>query len=300
MTDAHYKRRKSVKVPVKTPASVTEQLEKLKKRGCVIENEALAAETLTNINYYRLAYYFSAFLETKASYREGTTFAKVMRVYDFDRRFRNLLLEVLEEIEISLRAYVSNLHAARYGAAGYLNGGSFDYKHKQQPFAQKIERLVEANADSAIVLHHVEKYGGSFPLWAIMELFSFGMLTCFYEDMKPADRDEIAQKRFGVSSGVLGSWLRCLSELRNHCAHYHRLYDVRLGTAPSKPGFLPESVAMSDTVFDFICVIKACYCRRNNWENALVNPLKAMIDEYGIDTAALGFPASWEELLRAE
>ena len=286
-------------IAVKEPASVEGQLQKLKERGCIVENEQQAVQTLTNINYYRLAYYFSVFLEAKSCYREGTTFCRVVRIYDFDRRLRNLLLEVLEEIEIAMRAYVSNLHAAKYGASGYMNIGSFDFRHNHKAFLQKIERLVEANYDSGMVMHHVKKYGGNFPLWAIMELFSFGMLCVFFEDMKPEDREEIAKDRFGVSTGMLISWLNNLSDLRNHCAHYHRLYGSRLGRVPSKPAFLGENFRMNDMVFDYITVIKAAYCRKNDWSRAFVEPLKKLLSEYGedVDLKDLGFPPNWEELL---
>ena len=78
----------------KLPSTVEEQIEKLRERGCIVEDEEFAKETLTDINYFRLAHYFSLFLEEDGKYREGTKFRQVMRVYDFDRRLRNLLIEV--------------------------------------------------------------------------------------------------------------------------------------------------------------------------------------------------------------
>ena len=43
-----------------------------------------------------------------------------MKVYDFDRVLRRMLMAYLEEIEISMRAIISNYHAMKYGALGYL------------------------------------------------------------------------------------------------------------------------------------------------------------------------------------
>ena len=76
----------------KLPATVDEQIGKLRERGCIVEDEEFARETLTDINYFRLAHYFSLFLEEDGKYREGTKFKQVMRVYDFDRKLRNLLM----------------------------------------------------------------------------------------------------------------------------------------------------------------------------------------------------------------
>ena len=75
---------------VKSPATVEDQIEKLRSRGCIIEDMDHAVCALSNINYYRLAHYFAVFLETKSKYREGTSFETVMHIYDFDRLLRSL------------------------------------------------------------------------------------------------------------------------------------------------------------------------------------------------------------------
>lgn len=293
----HLKNRKKQKLYQKNPATIDGQLEKLRERGCIIEDEAEARATLSTVNYYRLAYYFAIFLEDKNKYREGTSFNKVVRIYDFDRKLRNLLLDVLEEIEVAMRAYVSNYHALKYGATGYMNSGSFGYSHRHQPFLSKIERIVEANGDSTIVLHHVQKYDGSFPLWAIMELFSFGMLNTFYCDMKPEDKDEIAEQYFGVSSRTLDNWLHCMGDLRNHCAHYHRLYANGFDQIPKQPKNLDRPIG--NTVFDYVLIIKALYCRKNRWNDGFVRQFRRLLYDYRdvVDLEQIGFPENWEEML---
>ncbi len=47
---------------VKSPASIPAQIEKLKSRGCIIEDEKEAAFVLSTVNYYRLVHYFDVFL----------------------------------------------------------------------------------------------------------------------------------------------------------------------------------------------------------------------------------------------
>lgn len=105
----------------KTPATINQQIDILLQRGCIINDREYAAECLTRINYYRLAYYFAPFLEHKGKYKDGTTFEQIMRIYDFDRMLRRLIMTYLEEIEIAFRALISNYHAMKYGALGYLN-----------------------------------------------------------------------------------------------------------------------------------------------------------------------------------
>ena len=113
----------------KTPATIKQQIDILRQRGCIINDEEYAEKCLTNINYYRLAYYFAPFLERKGKYKDGTTFEQIMKVYDFDRILRRMIMTYLEEIEISMRAIISNYHAMKYGALGYLNASSFDPHH---------------------------------------------------------------------------------------------------------------------------------------------------------------------------
>lgn len=281
----------------KSAATIEDQISKLRERGCVIGNEEKAHQVLESVNYYRIAYYFSVFLESKGRYRPGTTFEHVVKIYDFDRRLRNLCLEYLEEIEIALRAYISNFHGLKYGAVGYLNSGSFDHHHNHKSFLTKIDRMVESNMDQEMVLHYVKKYNGSFPVWSIMELFSFGTLNSFFLDMKPTDQNEIAQKYFGVSPRVLENWLHCLSDLRNHCAHYHRLYGTHFNSIPRD---IPDSdYKMTDMLFDYLLIIRQMYPRPEMWNDGFMRQLGRLFYDYINETELelIGFPQNWMELL---
>ena len=282
---------------VKSPATVEDQIEKLKSRGCIIEDMDHAVCALSNINYYRLAHYFAIFLETKSHYREGTSFEVVMHIYDFDRLMRSLLLLALEEVEITMRANISNYHALKYGALGYLNEASFDTKHNHKAFLKKIDRMIENNTGEQLVTHHIKKYGGAFPLWVIMELFSFGALNTFYSDMKVEDKRAIAEAAFDMPYRCVENWLNCLSELRNQCAHYNRLYANELSSVPKCPPDMDRT--MSNTLFDYIIVLKKLYPRSDVWNTAFAAKLTLLIAEYSevIDLSYIGFPENWEDIL---
>ena len=93
----------------KAPATINEQIKILKQRGCIIDDEKKARDTLKYINYYRLSNYFEPFSVSKHKYEDGTTFEKIMRVYEMDRKLRSVLLAALEEVEIALRAIPTRL-----------------------------------------------------------------------------------------------------------------------------------------------------------------------------------------------
>ncbi len=282
---------------VKNPATIKAQLEKIKSRGCIIEDEEMSNFVLENINYYRLVHYFAIFLENKGKYREGTTFNKVMRVYDFDRLLRSLMLTVLEEVEISLRAHVSNYHALKYGALGYLNESCFDVHHNHKHFTGKIDRLVETNTGEELVTHHMRKYGGAFPLWVIMELFSFGMLNTFYSDLKTDDKKAIADKAYGLPYRCVEDWIYCLSDLRNMCAHYNRLYANKMDSTPKQPPNYPRP--LTDSLYDHIIILKELFPRDDTWRSTFLMRLEMLMLEYGdvVELQHIGFPENWREEL---
>ena len=220
-----------------------------------------------------------------------------MRVYDFDRLLRSLLLTALEEVEISMRAHVSNYHALKYGALGYLNESTFDFHHNHKYFTSKIDRLVETNTGEAMVTHHMKKYGGSFPLWVIMELFSFGMLNTFYSDLKADDKKAIADKAFEVSYRCVEDWLYCLSDLRNACAHYTRLYANTLDNTPKQPGDYHRP--LTNSVYDHILILKRLYPRDDAWRTTFLMRLEMLLMEYAdvVELEHIGFPPEWREEL---
>lgn len=281
----------------KIPSTINEQIAKMKERGCIFGDEKKARETLKYINYYRISNYFEPFSVSKHRYEDGTTFEKIMQIYEMDRKLRSVLIAALEEIEIALRAAVSNFHALKYGATGYLNPSSFDRSHNHQSFMSRVNHLIECNDEREFVKHYNSKYGGKFPLWVVMELFSFGTLAFFYKDMQSADKKALANDYYGCSASELDNWMFCLNELRNYCAHYNRLYGNRFPVLPKTPrDFEPE---LSDDVFGYIIVMKQLYHDKRNWNERVVKPISRMLKKNSgaARLSDMGFPENWETLL---
>lgn len=281
----------------KAPATINEQIKILKMRGCVIEDEIKARDTLKYINYYRLSNYFEPFSVSKHKYEEGTTFEKIMRVYEMDRKLRSILLAALEEVEIALRAAVSNFHALRYGALGYLNPSCYNVSHNHASFLSRVNHLIESNEEREFVRHYNAKYGGKFPLWVMMELFSFGTLAFFYKDMKTADKKELSDEYYNCSSSELDNWIFCLNELRNYCAHYNRLYGSHFPVEPKTPENFP--VELLPDVFGYIIVMKQLFHGKENWNERVVKPISRLLKKNAdiIKLSDLGFPEGWETLI---
>jgi len=284
---------------IKPPITFDAQLDKLKARGCIVTDEAFARMKLEQINYYRLTAYFLPFLQADGTYKPGTTFDGVYRVYEFDRKLRGLILSAVEEIELMLRTQLSYYHAHKYGALGYMDAANFKPYHNHARLLEHIEQAIVRNRAKPFVQHHVKQYGGKFPLWAIIELFTVGELSRFYADMHRADKKTLARSLYRTTDSNVSSWLLCMSNLRNDCAHYARLYYTMFGTVPATPnGF---SYRLRDRVFDYILVLKFLYPDPMQWQHTFMNALAALIEEYqdAIDMRCIGFPRDWEKVLLA-
>ena len=151
----------------KPPLKYEEQLEKLKKRGCIINDDKKCISILESINYYRLSAYFLPFKLDNGNYEEGLSFERVFSIYEFDRKLHGILFNALEETEIFLRSKIAYFHAHKYGALGYMDKSNFSVKAElHENFIENFKREIDKNKNILFVKHHIYKYGGEFPIWA--------------------------------------------------------------------------------------------------------------------------------------
>ena len=281
---------------MKKATTYEEQMEKLKERGCVIQDEFFCRSKLAEINYYRLTAYFLPFKDESDVYREGTNFLQVYRIYEFDRKLRGILFSALEEIEIYLRSQFSYYHAHKFGPTGYLDEANYSDKHDHEKIKESLAREIESNKKVPFVKHHIDVYDGVFPIWAISELFTFGMLSYFYGDMKTQDMKALASYLYGTTPKNLVSWLRCCTDLRNICAHYGRLY-YRVFSAI--PAGMKAPDAAKRRLWGAVFAVRALYPNAGKWNSEILPSVQALFEEYqdDIDLYHLAFPADWVQKL---
>lgn len=288
---------------LKSPKSYAEQIEILRSRGCEISDEQECQRLLAHINYYRLSGYFLPFKQADDSYTPGVTSTKIFRIYEFDKKMRRLIFHALEDTEVNFRTRIAYFHAHRYGSGGYLNANSFNKRHKHQRFIDNIEREKEINKERPFVRHHIEKYSGTLPIWAAVELFSFGMLSKFYADMPVEDQKHIALEIFGpVNRPIhtwLESWLLCCANLRNVCAHYGQLYYQKFSALP----LVPKDFNMQDhskrRLFGAVFALKKVYPEKDKWDKEFLPQMAALIKEHKdyIELSHIGFTPNWKQEL---
>lgn len=94
-------------VIMKLPKTYEEQVEIIKEKGFIVDDDKVCKAFLKQANYYRLSAYFLPFRKADGTYFENINFNRIKRIYDFDGRIRNLIFECIETIELYLRTQLA-------------------------------------------------------------------------------------------------------------------------------------------------------------------------------------------------
>jgi len=282
---------------LKEPKFFGEQLALIIEKGFIIPDgqEEEYIEFLQKTNYYRLSAYLLPFKKRDGTFFSNIKFSRIQRIYDFDSQLRALIFGIIEDIEVYLRTQIAYYTSHKYGPVGYLEEETFSKKHNRARFLDKIAGCIEGNSNTLVVKHHKQKYDGKFPLWVIIEFFSVGMLSYFYKDMITEDKKAIAVNLYSTSPMQLESWLRCLTDLRNRCAHYSRIYFWSFPAMPKMPK--NYDYVADRKLFSQLLMLKFLYPDNKKWNSKFMSALKALVEEYEKDISLkhIGFPDDWQE-----
>lgn len=175
------------------PMTIDEQIENLKNIGLIVEDEEYAKRILNDISYFRLIKAYSLNLKTnEGRYRENITFKQFVDLYLFNTNFRQIIFPEIEKIEINVRCRISNYFAEKYGVLGYLKEDNFVNAKYHQEFMKDIQEEIRRNSKAPFVKNFRVNYaGGMLPIYALVEVFSFGTLSKFYKRLKRGHRSII-------------------------------------------------------------------------------------------------------------
>ena len=298
----------SISQPLKSALTYNQQIERLKViHKLTISDDALALRILAQVNYYRLSAYGIGLKKASnpEEYRDDITLEHIFRLYCFDSEFRNNIIHIVEQLEIMLRTRISYYLGITYGPEGYTDVRNFIDKQDRQgqsihsKIMESLKREIQHNKNLPLVKHHLETYGGHFPIWVAVEIMTFGNIASLFDIMKTEDKKEISIL-FGTSPSHLKSWILALVEIRNICAHYNRLYNMPLKQTPFLYRENRKYRNEQNKVFPIVLVIKRMLCANEQWESFLKDINKTM-NKYRdvVVLSFIGFPSEWYEILSA-
>ena len=303
--------------------NLDEQVEILKYKGMIVTDERYAKKVLLRENYFFLNGYRHLFLESEENkhFKKGTTFEELYSLFLFDRSFRNVIFKYLLVIENNLKSVISYQLSKKYGyrERDYLKEKNFTTVPEKQAqvndLLRKMKRQIRVNgAKHTATLHYVSNYG-YIPLWILVKVLSFGIVSEMYQILKVDDQKEIA-KVYNIDPEIFAIYLPILANYRNLCAHEDILYENK------------TQKEIDDTVYHQLLKIpkeEECYTQGKNDLFALIIIMKQLLQpeefknmtieldniigtlNYNLHTIKIdsvlkkmGFPMNWKDLARIE
>ncbi len=287
----------------KKALSFQEQIDQLKSRGLIINDNHRALHYFSHINYYRFSAYTYPFLADKEKhiFKEGVTFQNILDLYNFDRELRLLIMDAVERIEVSFRTNIIYALSHKYNPFWLSEKDNFYDKNKYQ---MHIERVTEElrRSDEQFIEHYFSKYTEKLPpSWITMEVISFSLLSLLFQNLRyNKDQKEVAN-RYGLNHIVFTSWFHSLVYVRNVCAHHCRLWNRELRIRPNLPKsigglWLSTDLNYNNNRIFYVIAVIIYFLTIINPTSHFKTKLRQLLEKYPmVDLDSMGFPEGWEE-----
>ena len=307
----------------KTFKTLDEQITILHNKGLIIGDIAYAKDILLRENYFFLMGYRHLFFKSERdrSFIEGATFDELYAVFSFDRQLRNILFKNILIVENNAKSIFSYQLSKNYGykETDYLNPKNFnrDTNRRKQviDLLKKIQRQIRINGGQhQATMHYLNNYG-YLPLWIVVKVLSFGIVSELYTILKSDDKQDIADI-YNISVEDLELYFPILANYRNLCAHediildhksQRAIIDTKYHSFLNIPKMDGEYIYGKDDLFALIIILKRVL--RDSDFRLLINEisyeldiLQGKIKSISINKVMdlMGFPENFKDIVRSE
>ena len=303
--------------------NLDEQLEIFKYKGLIIEDEEFAKTVLLRENYFFINGYRHLFMKSANNkrYIEGTTFEELYSLFLFDRQFRNIIFKHLLIIENNIKSIISYQLSKKYGykESDYLKVKNFDGAPDKQrqinDLLKKMKRQIRVNGGQHSATSHYLSNYGYIPLWVLVKVLSFGIVSEMYSILKLEDRLAIASI-YGIDQETLTNYLPILANYRNLCAHEDILCenktqrfidDTRYHSLLNIDKIDDEYIYGKNDLFALLIIIRQLLTSTEVKNLILeiekvLNNLEYNLKSISIDKVLdrMGFPSNWKDIAGIE
>lgn len=284
--------------------TLQQQIDILKQRGLLIDNEKEAISVLDTISYFRLAGYWRLMEADKLThtFKPNSRFSNVVSLYHFDDDLRILVFSAIQRIEVAVRARLIRLFSEAHDAFWFTNPTLAESSYMFQNNLSNLKEELNRSEDEYI-LDHFRKYDSPSmpPVWKTLEVASLGTLSKLYSNMNDSAAKKAVSRSFGIPKfEYMRNWLRCITVVRNICAHHGRLWNTNIVVTPVVPSYLTNKWINNKHVaphklYPHLCYI-AYWLNAIDPQNSFADNFKSLLTKYPIvDPAAMGMPQGWSE-----
>lgn len=303
--------------------TLDEQIDILKARGLLIDDVEYAKEILFRENYFFVSGYRHLFMRkyNDDQFLKGTRFDELYAAFVFDRKLRNIMFKYILVIENNIKSIISYQMSKKYGykEKDYLDPKNFtqDSLKSRQVYdiLNKTKRQIRINGkEHTATMHYLSNYG-YIPMWILVKVLSFGIVSELYSILKLEDQEAIASF-YHLDAETLAIYLSLLANFRNLCAHEEVLYDHRtqkeipdtkyheLLDIPKEDG---EYIYGKNDLFVLAIIMKQMLTEGEFRELIYeigyeIDVLDGIVDVVPLHTILnkIGFPNNWRELIKMD
>lgn len=288
--------------------SVAQLIQKLTDDGMTIPSQDEAKMALTTIGYYRLKGYSFQWIDSiTKKYITGTNFSALLKLYYFDSELSHLIFRYLSQIEVALRARLVNAFQITQDPLISNDPSAFRdkqlYWKNQSTVASEIFR-----SNDVFIEHNFNIHDGAIPLWASVEVMSFGSLSKLIKNLKAGNQGIfsilVQNYKFKNPRGIsvnpskdmFTSWVQAVSVMRNICAHNSRIYNRAIST---RPQLIASDVITPrpryNGLYQIMLSMKYLRPTDESWISFVADFKQLLIKYTGAyDINKMNFPADWE------
>lgn len=151
--------------------------------GLVITDDQKVETALNEIGFYRLrGYSFHLYDNATKKYIPNVTFDTICHIYNFDMELRSLLFGMTCKIEVALRSRFCEALLQKNDALIYLDPSIFKDKAIFWRNTASISSEIARSTD-VFITHNYDNHDGQIPLWAAVEVMSFGTLSKYIKNL---------------------------------------------------------------------------------------------------------------------
>lgn len=270
--------------------TLDEQIQLLRSRGMVINNEEKAKEVLSDIGYYRLGFYWFPMEidypnknNRNHLFKDTADFDDAVRLYYFDFKLRNILLKYLSRIEISFKTSLIYFVSNRYDShpTWFVNpiivNKSFVQSFDVEVYNSKFKN------NKVIARHHKKYINDKYaPAWKTLEFMTLGGVISLYTSLNNNDLKRKIASIYNINRvEVFENYIILIRDIRNVCAHGNILYDFAPIRSIRKGPALMTDVVNNQNLRGAYKIIEYMIKQISvNRYNDLRNEIRSLLEKY--------------------